>query len=128
MLAIAATLCAAGCSRKIDTDKLEKHIAEELKKKSGTAPEKVDCPDDVTEKKGDTFECTAKADDGSKATITVEMSGEGEVSWKVTAAEGAKKAADEGPDKKASKATEEPNEPSADEGKPDDDEPSEDEF
>ena len=51
-------------------------------------PLSVDCPEDVPAGAGDTFRCTAVADDGSVATITVTQSDDqGNVRWEVTTVE-----------------------------------------
>lgn len=86
-LAIAfATLLLAvgltGCSKKIDDSKLETKINEFLADKNVTASA-VSCPADIKEKKGESFDCTATVDDKT-LTITVEMQGDGAVTWKVS--------------------------------------------
>lgn len=82
----------AGCEKKIDDEKLEGKINEFLAGKGVTASE-VSCPSDVKEKKGDTFDCTAKVDEHT-LTVTVEMQGDGAVSWNVTDFGGYQPAAD----------------------------------
>jgi outer membrane lipoprotein SlyB len=86
MLAAAvAALALAGCSATVDTDGLEGQIAQELEAQAGVRPTSVQCPDDVPAEAGATFECTATADDGSTATITVtQEDDQGNLSWEVT--------------------------------------------
>jgi hypothetical protein len=67
---------------------LERQIKDELRSQTGVTPTSVDCPQDVPAEKGDTFRCTAVADDGSVATITVtQANDQGNVRWEVTTVE-----------------------------------------
>jgi hypothetical protein len=66
-------LAAAGCSKKIDTDKAERSIKAGLESKTGgrVAIASVTCPDDVDVEKGKRFDCTVKGMNGRTATVTV---------------------------------------------------------
>jgi hypothetical protein len=66
-------LAAAGCSKKIDTDKAERSIKAGLESKSSgrVAIASVTCPHDVDVKKGKRFDCTVKGTNGRTATVTV---------------------------------------------------------
>ncbi|HEX2025608.1 MAG TPA: DUF4333 domain-containing protein [Actinomycetota bacterium] len=83
-VALAAGLLAA-CSTTINTEELEQQIARELEAQTGVTPSSVDCPEDVPAEAGGRFECTATADDGSTATISVvQQDDQGNVRWEVT--------------------------------------------
>lgn len=87
-LLASAVLLLGACTAQINTAELEQQIKDELGSQSGVTPTSVDCPQDVAAEAGDTFECTAVADDGSVATITVTQSDdEGNVRWEVTTVE-----------------------------------------
>jgi predicted component of type VI protein secretion system len=83
-LALAATaiaLTACG-TEQLDTAEAEKTIADRLGKQAGTKVT-IDCPDDVEIKKGDTFNCEAKArKDTAKVRVT-QLDDEGNVRWEV---------------------------------------------
>ena len=84
--ALAATLVLAGCAgeRVVDTDELEGQIAAELQAQTGVTPTSVNCPDDVPEEAGGTFNCTVTADDGSSANVTVtQTDDDGSLTWEV---------------------------------------------
>lgn len=59
-----------GCGG-LDTGKAQDKIKEGIEKQTGVKVKSVACPDNVELKKGDTFNCTATASDGSKATVKV---------------------------------------------------------
>lgn len=75
LLAVAAAvLLGAGCSSTttVDRDDLEKEVSTQLEKEVGTAPDDVECPDDLTGKKGETQRCTLTAGpDQVGLTVTV---------------------------------------------------------
>jgi predicted component of type VI protein secretion system len=79
----AAAVAVAGCgSQQLDTEEAERTIADRLGKQAGTKVT-IDCPDDVEIKKGDTFNCEAKArNDTAKVKVT-QLDDEGNVRWKV---------------------------------------------
>jgi hypothetical protein len=85
VLAGLAAVALAACTKTVNTDGLEQQIAAELEAQAGVTPSSVDCPDDVEAEAGGTFTCTATADDGSTATITVtQQDDQGNLSWEVT--------------------------------------------
>lgn len=82
--ATAGLLALAGCDISVDTAPLEAEIKAELGH-TGVVPTSVDCPDRVEVNNGSTFICTATADDGGSATITVTWTSDaGETRWEVT--------------------------------------------
>lgn len=90
LVATAASVVALGaCSVSVttgslDTAKLEQEIASGLEEQTGVTATDVSCPDNVEGRKGTTFDCTATADDGSKATIQVDVTDDdGNVNWEV---------------------------------------------
>lgn len=85
LLASSACLALLACSVKpaLDIDKVERFITTELGAQTGVSPARVECPDEVYEEPGATFECKAFADDGSSAEVTVEMLGDGKVTFRV---------------------------------------------
>jgi outer membrane murein-binding lipoprotein Lpp len=85
LAAAVGALALAGCSTTVNTDDLEGQIAQELEAQAGVRARSVECPDDVAPEAGATFECTATAEDGSTATITVtQQDDQGNLSWEVT--------------------------------------------
>ena len=83
-LAIASAAVALGAcgAQQLDTAEAEKTIGNRLGEQAGTKVT-IDCPDDVEIKKGDTFECEAKArKDRAKVKVT-QLDDEGNVRWKV---------------------------------------------
>ena len=68
----------------LNTNNLEREIATELEQQTGVKAEDVSCPDDIKIEKDHTFQCTATADDGSRAEIEVEqLDDESNVHWQV---------------------------------------------
>ena len=77
-------LGACGGGGGLDTDELEREIAPEVERKTGTEDVKVDCPDDVDEKKGEDFQCDLSAAGGVKAKVDVkQVDDDGNVAWEV---------------------------------------------
>jgi hypothetical protein len=77
---------AAGCSvgKKLKTDQIETQIAQQYKSQTGDAVSKVDCPNDVDVKEGDTFTCSLALQNGKKGTITItQLDDKGHVRWAV---------------------------------------------
>ena len=71
-LAAAVALAAAGCGEtKIDDAKAETFIEKTVTEQVGARVQAVECPTDLTAKKGETFECTVTGDDGSSGRTTV---------------------------------------------------------
>jgi Domain of unknown function (DUF4333) len=79
----AAMLGLAACgTQQLETADAEKTIAKRLGEQAGTKVT-VDCPDDVEIKKGDTFNCRARArNDTAKVKVT-QLDDEGNVRWEV---------------------------------------------
>lgn len=59
----------AGCGS-LDTGEGSKAIASQIKRDTGAEAVKVDCPNDVKQKKGEGFSCTATVD-GTKVSVPV---------------------------------------------------------
>jgi hypothetical protein len=81
-LLILAAVVMGGCGATgIDDKKTEDYIAKRVREQVGAAVKSVSCPSGLTAKKGETFECTVTAPDGTtgKATVT-EKDDEGRVS------------------------------------------------
>jgi predicted component of type VI protein secretion system len=79
---IAAVALAACGAQQLDTAEAEKTIANRLGEQAGTKVT-INCPDDVEIKKGDTFNCEAKArKDTAKVKVT-QLDDEGNVRWEV---------------------------------------------
>lgn len=85
MLFAGALIGVTACSVKqgLDTDRVEAFITTELAEQTGIEPTRVECPDDVYEDQGKTFECRAFADDGGSARVIVTMLGDGKVTFRV---------------------------------------------
>jgi len=59
-----------GCGKKLDTESIEPQI-EKIEQTASAKVESVKCPDDVTAKKGDKFECTVTFVNGKKLNVPV---------------------------------------------------------
>jgi hypothetical protein len=81
---MALGLAACGGGTTLDTTQLEEQIAQELLAQGGVAAASVECPPDVEIEGSTTFECVARAEDGSTATITATADEEGSIDWEVT--------------------------------------------
>jgi type 1 fimbria pilin len=83
--AAAGALALAGCRATINTEDLEGQIKQGVEAQTDVTVRSVECPEDVAPEAGATFECTATADDGSTATITVtQKDDQGNVDWEIT--------------------------------------------
>ncbi len=61
-LALAAVIALAACGEKtLDTADAEDEISDKLEGQGRPAPDKVECPDDMTAKKGKTYTCKLTA-------------------------------------------------------------------
>ena len=80
--AAVAVLAAAGCGG-IDTDKAEAEIEKGIREQTRVREVKVDCPDDVEAKKGDTFECRATGEGESARVSVTQQDDEGNIRWKL---------------------------------------------
>jgi hypothetical protein len=62
-LLLATAALAAGCSSTptVDRSKLEDEISSQLEKQVGQAPDKIECPGDLTGEVGETERCTLTA-------------------------------------------------------------------
>ena len=77
LLAVAAVvLVGAGCSSTptVDRADLEKEVSTQLEKEVGTAPDDVECADDLEGKEGETQRCTLTAG-SDKVGLTVTVTG-----------------------------------------------------
>jgi hypothetical protein len=82
---LSAGILALGACAPLDTDGLEAQIEQSIARQAGGFKVEVDCPDDVKAEKGNNFECTVVAENGSRATIRViQEDGEGDVRWEIT--------------------------------------------
>ncbi|HEX8745286.1 MAG TPA: DUF4333 domain-containing protein [Thermoleophilaceae bacterium] len=69
-----AALALAACGEKtLDTGDAEKKIADGVQDEQGYEPEKVDCPDDMKAKEGETYECTVTAPGGDEVEAKITM-------------------------------------------------------
>jgi Domain of unknown function (DUF4333) len=84
LLGLAAALAAGGCGTKtVNTDKAAEEIEKGLTEQLNVKNVEVTCPDDVEAKKGDTFECTAKAQGESAKISVTQQDDDGNVRWKL---------------------------------------------
>lgn len=83
VLVTAATSLACTAQRALDLSRVKAFITSELAAQTGVTPTRVDCPAEVYEAPGRTFECRVFADDGSSAPVEVEMLGDGKVTFEV---------------------------------------------
>lgn len=65
-----ALLALTGCEKTLKTDSIEPQIEKTIEQR-GTNVESVQCPSDVTAKKGGKFECTAKLQNGNEVKVQV---------------------------------------------------------
>jgi hypothetical protein len=81
---LAVPALAAGCSvgKKLQTDKLETQLGQQVKNQTGQSVTKVTCPTDVDVKSGATFTCDYTLTSGKKGVITVtQIDDKGHVRW-----------------------------------------------
>jgi hypothetical protein len=81
---LAVPALAAGCSvgKKLQTDKLETQLGQQVKSQTGQSVTKVTCPTDVDVKSGATFTCDYTLTSGKKGVITVtQIDDKGHVRW-----------------------------------------------
>ncbi len=69
--ALIAVLVLTGCSTTLDADKAETEIAKAVRVQAGVPVKTVECPEDVEAKKGDKFNCTVTAKDGTSGKVNV---------------------------------------------------------
>jgi hypothetical protein len=79
--AVALGLGACG-SQQLDTAEAERTIADRLERQAGTKVT-ISCPDDVEIKKGNTFDCEAKARNDTARVKVTQLDDEGNVRWEV---------------------------------------------
>jgi hypothetical protein len=81
---VAGVVVAACGTQKLDISDAERTMAKRLGSQQGTSV-KVDCPDDVEIKKGDTFNCRATAPGKRPATVKVtQLDDDGRVRFEVS--------------------------------------------
>jgi hypothetical protein len=69
----------------LNTDDVESRLEDRVAERVDGLELEVDCPDMLKARKGVTFDCTATAHDGSRATIeVVQEDGDGNVRWEIT--------------------------------------------
>lgn len=82
--AIFGVLVLSGCTNTLDMEKAETEIKKGIEQQTGLTMKSVDCPDSETAKKGATFECTAVADNGTKAPVKVtQKDDKGNITWEL---------------------------------------------
>ena len=83
---MAAAFAACGEAR-LDTDKYEAAIRSGVTRQTGVKIDTVRCPDEVEARRGDTFNCVARASNGQRARVEVtQRDDEGGVSWRLVRA------------------------------------------
>lgn len=87
VIAIAAlSLALTGCTGSVDDDELESTISSKLEEQVGTAPDEVDCPDDLPGKKGAKMTCILRVEGQSidvKVNVTSVEDGDINYSYEV---------------------------------------------
>ncbi len=75
----------AACTKTLDSGKLESTLKTDIAKKAGTAVKSVSCPDNVKAEKGNTFQCTLVAGDGTTHHVKITQTDDsGHVTYQVT--------------------------------------------
>jgi Domain of unknown function (DUF4333) len=78
-----SALALAACgAQQLDTAEAEQTIEKRLGEQAGTKVT-IDCPDDVEIKKGDTFDCKAKARKDTANVKVTQLDDKGNVRWEV---------------------------------------------
>jgi Domain of unknown function (DUF4333) len=85
MLLVCLLVTLVACSRYLDVDEVEGELERGVAERTDGLNVEVDCPDDIEAKRGESFECTATADDGTRARIeVVQEDDDGTVRWEIT--------------------------------------------
>jgi hypothetical protein len=64
----------AGCGeKKLNTSDLESKLKDQLGQSAGVEPKDVQCPDDITVKRGKKFDCTLTAPNGDQVKVNVTL-------------------------------------------------------
>ena len=81
VVALASATAIAGCAKEIDNKDAEAFLTDSISKQTGSTIKAVSCPDGISLKRGDTFDCSVTAADGTSGTVTVtQTNGDGGVS------------------------------------------------
>ena len=85
LLIACVVLTLTACTRYLDIDEVESELEQGVAQRTDGVHVEIDCPDDIEAKRGENFECTATADDGTRAKIEVfQEDDEGNVRWEIT--------------------------------------------
>ena len=78
-------LTLTACTRYLDMGEVESELEQGVAQRTDGVNVEVDCPDDIEAKQGENFECTATADDGTRAKIDVfQEDDDGNVRWEIS--------------------------------------------
>ncbi|MEH3033215.1 MAG: DUF4333 domain-containing protein [Aeromicrobium erythreum] len=77
LVAVAACSFSAGTTKSVDGDTVAEKVKTQLTKQVGTAPDSVECPDDLKAEKGATTRCTLTAAGDTYGVTVTTTSAEG---------------------------------------------------
>lgn len=78
-------LMLTACTRYLNMDEVESELEKGVAQRTDGVNVEVECPDDIEAKQGENFECTATADDGTRAMIEVfQEDDDGNVRWEIS--------------------------------------------
>jgi hypothetical protein len=81
---VGSALVLVACSSTLDMERIESEILQGIESQTDAQLERVDCPEEREAKEGDTFTCTAVAEDGQTAPVRVEQtSDDGDIEWEL---------------------------------------------
>ena len=90
-LVLVVSFATGGCVHQtLDADQLERRLARSVSARLGVDGVEATCPDDVRVRKGDTFECIARApgETAGLRIVVTQVDDEGRITWEIAGAAG----------------------------------------
>jgi hypothetical protein len=90
-LALVVSFATGGCVHQtLDADQLERRLARSMSARLGVDGVEATCPEDVPVRKGDTFECIARApgETAGLRIVVTQVDDDGRITWEIAGAAG----------------------------------------
>ncbi|MGH2681094.1 MAG: DUF4333 domain-containing protein [Actinomycetota bacterium] len=90
LLLLLSLLTSACASRTLDPDQLERRLESGLADQLAVSGVRVECPDDIQAREGNTLECTARAPGERRGLriVVTQLDDDGNVSWELAGTAG----------------------------------------